>query len=135
MTWTSFQAHAYVVPILQGHFQSATFYIGDGDAADPEQGQPVEYALISRRSRDRAGLRYQRRGIDEVCSLFSYSVRIRGQLSICFGRVEFERSEFCGDRRRDARNRTSISPLMSIYAACGYEAEVRNAEIRIGQRV
>ncbi|KAJ1309598.1 hypothetical protein OPQ81_006371 [Rhizoctonia solani] len=56
-------AHAYVVPILQGHFQSATFDLGnDTDNGDP---QVVEYALISRRSRDRAGLRYQRRGIDD----------------------------------------------------------------------
>lgn len=27
--------------------------------------QPFEFTLISRRSRDRSGLRYQRRGIDE----------------------------------------------------------------------
>ncbi|CEL51652.1 Phosphatidylinositide phosphatase SAC2 OS=Danio rerio GN=inpp5f PE=3 SV=1 [Rhizoctonia solani AG-1 IB] len=56
-------AHAYVVPILQGHFQSAAFDLGD----DTDNGHPqvVEYALISRRSRDRAGLRYQRRGIDD----------------------------------------------------------------------
>ncbi|CUA68149.1 Phosphatidylinositide phosphatase SAC2 [Rhizoctonia solani] len=56
-------AHAYVVPILQGHFQSAFFDLGN----DTEDGDPqiVEYALISRRSRDRAGLRYQRRGIDD----------------------------------------------------------------------
>ncbi|CAE6471791.1 unnamed protein product [Rhizoctonia solani] len=56
-------AHAYVVPILQGHFQSASFELGnDTESGDP---QVVEYALISRRSRDRAGLRYQRRGIDD----------------------------------------------------------------------
>ncbi|KAG8763421.1 hypothetical protein FRC11_004032 [Ceratobasidium sp. 423] len=56
-------AHAYVVPILQGHFQSAFFDLGsDTDTGEP---QVVEYALISRRSRDRAGLRYQRRGIDD----------------------------------------------------------------------
>ncbi|KAH7341044.1 SacI homology domain-containing protein [Rhizoctonia solani] len=56
-------AHAYVVPILQGHFQSASFELGN----DTETGEPqvVEYALVSRRSRDRAGLRYQRRGIDD----------------------------------------------------------------------
>ncbi|CAE6441727.1 unnamed protein product [Rhizoctonia solani] len=56
-------AHAYIIPILQGHFQSASFDLGnDTDNGDP---QVVEYALISRRSRDRAGLRYQRRGIDD----------------------------------------------------------------------
>ncbi|CAE6426462.1 unnamed protein product, partial [Rhizoctonia solani] len=56
-------AHSYVVPILQGHFQSATFDLGN----DTENGDPqvIEYAVISRRSRDRAGLRYQRRGIDD----------------------------------------------------------------------
>ncbi|CAE6421011.1 unnamed protein product [Rhizoctonia solani] len=57
------QAHAYVVPILQGHFQSATFDLGND--TDNGDSQVVEYAVISRRSRDRAGLRYQRRGIDD----------------------------------------------------------------------
>jgi hypothetical protein len=51
---------------MQGYFQLASFHIPrepeeteDGDAAI------VDYLIISRRSRDRAGLRYQRRGIDD----------------------------------------------------------------------
>jgi hypothetical protein len=59
--------HAYILPISQGWVQAATFTIplpltpADEEAPRPI---PVNIALISRRSKDRAGLRYQRRGID-----------------------------------------------------------------------
>ena len=48
---------------MQGFFQISTFTI----PRTPEESETgdsaiVDYALISRRSRDRAGLRYQRRG-------------------------------------------------------------------------
>lgn len=58
---------------MQGFFQIATFGVPrepevteDGDAA------LVDYALISRRSRDRAGLRYQRRGIDDDANVANF---------------------------------------------------------------
>ncbi|TFK62545.1 hypothetical protein BDN72DRAFT_964483 [Pluteus cervinus] len=56
--------HSYVLPIMQGYFQISTFIM----PADPELHDddiPVDYIIISRRSRHRAGLRYQRRGIDD----------------------------------------------------------------------
>ncbi|GMK56774.1 hypothetical protein CspeluHIS016_0306140 [Cutaneotrichosporon spelunceum] len=59
--------HAYILPISQGWVQASTFNIplsptpADNEAPPPI---PVNIALISRRSRQRAGLRYQRRGID-----------------------------------------------------------------------
>ncbi|KAG8835535.1 hypothetical protein FRC17_002764 [Serendipita sp. 399] len=75
------ELHSYVLPILQGYFQSAQFHIPVGeDVLTPTPQQPgqtseptatsspsvkVEYIIISRRSRERAGLRYQRRGIDD----------------------------------------------------------------------
>jgi phosphatidylinositol 4-phosphatase len=70
--------HSYVLPIMQGYFQIASFRIppdsstynaptsgdGEGSDADDDQtsGHTVDYVLVSRRSRERAGLRYQRRG-------------------------------------------------------------------------
>ncbi|KIY65285.1 hypothetical protein CYLTODRAFT_357070 [Cylindrobasidium torrendii FP15055 ss-10] len=48
--------HAYVLPIMQGYCQIASFTFEE---------EKIDYAIISRRSRDRAGLRYQRRGVDD----------------------------------------------------------------------
>jgi hypothetical protein len=80
-SFTNSQLHCYILPILQGHFQLAKFRlptsdhlstpkenpsaIGDGPLEDSEDEVEVDYVVISRRSRDRAGLRYQRRGIDD----------------------------------------------------------------------
>ncbi|CCA69257.1 related to SAC1-recessive suppressor of secretory defect [Serendipita indica DSM 11827] len=88
------ELHGYILPILQGFFQCATFHIpitpdpitpmpltseigtspivpvdaqgaeAQLNAADDAASIKVEYATISRRSKERAGLRYQRRGID-----------------------------------------------------------------------
>ncbi|WVO16924.1 hypothetical protein L204_104610 [Cryptococcus depauperatus] len=61
--------HSYVLPVMQGWVQSATFSIPiPSNPLDPEislGSVPINLAVISRRSRDRAGLRYQRRGIDD----------------------------------------------------------------------
>ncbi|KAK0228754.1 SacI homology domain-containing protein [Armillaria fumosa] len=54
--------HPYVLPIMQGYCQISAFDIPEDGVEDPV---PVDYVLISRRSRDRAGLRYQRRGVDD----------------------------------------------------------------------
>lgn len=48
---------------MQGYYQIASFNILS-DADTPEETL-VDYAVVSRRSRDRAGLRYQRRGVDD----------------------------------------------------------------------
>lgn len=58
---------------MQGHYQTTTFPI----AREPvmhESGDFVlaDYIVISRRSRDRAGLRYQRRGIDEEAHVANF---------------------------------------------------------------
>jgi len=61
--------HAYVVPVTQGWVQSSAFSVPiPPNPLDPSislGAVPVDLVLISRRSRDRAGLRYQRRGIDD----------------------------------------------------------------------
>jgi hypothetical protein len=51
---------------MQGYFQTASFHI-PREPEESEEGNAavVDYVLVSRRSRDRAGLRYQRRGLDD----------------------------------------------------------------------
>jgi hypothetical protein len=51
---------------MQGYYQIASFQI-PREAVAKEEGDyaVVDYIIVSRRSRDRAGLRYQRRGIDD----------------------------------------------------------------------
>ncbi|KAJ7449948.1 SacI homology domain-containing protein [Mycena latifolia] len=56
--------HPYVLPIMQGYYQIAAFTIPPHPLTH-EQDALVDYIIVSRRSRDRAGLRYQRRGIDD----------------------------------------------------------------------
>ncbi|KAH7103991.1 SacI homology domain-containing protein [Auriculariales sp. MPI-PUGE-AT-0066] len=103
--------HPYVLPIMQGYIQIASFGVpapeavdilgspvaespvpnveGASDAAEnvaaavtsPVQPTPqeqvdwvvpVDYIVVSRRSRDRAGLRYQRRGIDDDANVANF---------------------------------------------------------------
>ncbi|KIK59630.1 hypothetical protein GYMLUDRAFT_44597 [Collybiopsis luxurians FD-317 M1] len=56
--------HSYILPIMQGYYQTATFHVPDPQDTEGE-GLLIDYTIVSRRSRDRAGLRYQRRGIDD----------------------------------------------------------------------
>ncbi|WRT70821.1 uncharacterized protein IL334_007820 [Kwoniella shivajii] len=61
--------HSYIVPMMQGWVQSSSFAIpippNPLEPATSLGTVPVDLVVISRRSRDRAGLRYQRRGIDD----------------------------------------------------------------------
>lgn len=65
--------HSYVLPIVQGHFQVASFdpptqpYMSEHDSVSA-----VDYLIASRRSRYRAGLRYQRRGVDEEAHVANF---------------------------------------------------------------
>ncbi|TFK42309.1 SacI homology domain-containing protein [Crucibulum laeve] len=56
--------HSYVLPIVQGYFQVAQFALPP-DPVTHDDDAVIDYIIVSRRSRDRAGLRYQRRGIDD----------------------------------------------------------------------
>ncbi|RPD66400.1 hypothetical protein L226DRAFT_530498 [Lentinus tigrinus ALCF2SS1-7] len=65
--------HPYVLPIMQGFFQTSSFHIArEPVAAEEGDSVLVEYIIISRRSRDRAGLRYQRRGIDDDANVANF---------------------------------------------------------------
>jgi len=68
-----FQLHSYVLPIMQGHYQISTFPIPREPVLN-ESGDFVmaDYVVVSRRSRDRAGLRYQRRGVDEQAHVANF---------------------------------------------------------------
>lgn len=48
---------------MQGYCQISSFVLEE---------EPVDYIILSRRSRDRAGLRYQRRGIDDEAHVANY---------------------------------------------------------------
>ncbi|KAF8809044.1 hypothetical protein BYT27DRAFT_7163377 [Phlegmacium glaucopus] len=56
--------HSFILPIMQGYCQISQFNIPSNPAIADEDSI-VDYILISRRSRYRPGLRYQRRGIDD----------------------------------------------------------------------
>ena len=60
---TSFPIYSAIRP---GMANDASVNSEDDDDAD------VGYAIISRRSRQRAGLRYQRRGIDEDANVANF---------------------------------------------------------------
>ncbi|KAJ7109515.1 SacI homology domain-containing protein [Mycena epipterygia] len=63
--------HPYVLPIMQGYYQIATFTIPPHPLTHEEEAT-VDYIVVSRRSRDRAGLRYQRRGIDDEAHVANF---------------------------------------------------------------
>lgn len=58
------QLHRYILPVMQGYYQIASFRVPPM-SGEPDELALVDYVVISRRSRDRAGLRYQRRGVAE----------------------------------------------------------------------
>jgi hypothetical protein len=67
--------HNYIVPVTQGWVQSAEFVVDN---------VPIDFVVISRRSRDRAGLRYQRRGIDDeghVANFVETEMIVRAKVS------------------------------------------------------
>ncbi|ODN90157.1 inositol polyphosphate-5-phosphatase F [Cryptococcus wingfieldii CBS 7118] len=79
--------HSYVVPVMQGWVQSSTFTIpippSPLDPTAQTSGVPVDIAVISRRSKDRAGLRYQRRGIDDnghVANMVETEMTVRAKV-------------------------------------------------------
>jgi phosphatidylinositol 4-phosphatase len=58
---------------MQGFVQIANFGIPrEPEASEEGSFALVDYILVSRRSRDRAGLRYQRRGIDDDANVANF---------------------------------------------------------------
>lgn len=55
---------------MQGYCQTTQLVVSS-ELGGNEECQ-VDYIIISRRSRDRAGLRYQRRGIDEEANVANF---------------------------------------------------------------
>ncbi|KAI0082839.1 hypothetical protein K474DRAFT_1584893 [Panus rudis PR-1116 ss-1] len=65
--------HSYVLPVMQGFYQVSSFAIPrEPVAAEEGDYALVDYIIVSRRSRDRAGLRYQRRGIDDDANVANF---------------------------------------------------------------
>lgn len=80
--------HSYIVPVMQGWVQSSSFSIPvPPNPLNPTVSLgdvPVDLVVISRRSRDRAGLRYQRRGIDDeghVANMVETEMIVRAKVS------------------------------------------------------
>lgn len=58
---------------MQGYIQISSFdQPKDTSAMQDDSAEPVDYIVISRRSRDRAGLRYQRRGVDDEANVANF---------------------------------------------------------------
>ena len=68
---TAAQLHSFVLPIMQGYCQISQFNI-PSDSAVSSEDSTVDYMIISRRSRCRPGLRYQRRGIDDEAHVANF---------------------------------------------------------------
>jgi phosphatidylinositol 4-phosphatase len=70
---TAKQLHNYVLPVMQGFFQVTSFEIPrEPESMEHGNAALVDYIIFSRRSRDRAGLRYQRRGIDDDANVANF---------------------------------------------------------------
>jgi len=67
------QLHSFILPIMQGHYQISSFNVAR-EPVEKEEGDHavVDYVIVSRRSRDRAGLRYQRRGVDDEAHVANF---------------------------------------------------------------
>ena len=63
--------HSFILPIMQGYCQISQFNI-PSDPALSDENSMVDYMIISRRSRYRPGLRYQRRGIDDAAQVANF---------------------------------------------------------------
>ena len=58
---------------MQGFYQIATFPVPrEPEETESGDNASVDYIIVSRRSRDRAGLRYQRRGIDDDANVANF---------------------------------------------------------------
>ncbi|KAF8163607.1 SacI homology domain-containing protein [Crassisporium funariophilum] len=63
--------HSFILPIMQGYCQVTKFNIPPDPIVGDDDSE-VDYILISRRSRYRPGLRYQRRGIDDEAHVANF---------------------------------------------------------------
>ena len=74
---------------MQGYFQISSFDPSkDTSTVQDDSLGPVDYIIISRRSRDRAGLRYQRRGVDDEAHVANFVeteviMRVQVSSSVC----------------------------------------------------
>ena len=80
--------HSFALPIMQGWVQSSSFDIpispSPTDPSRTPSAVPVDLVIVSRRSRDRAGLRFQRRGIDDdghVANMVETEMIVRAKVS------------------------------------------------------
>jgi len=71
LAYLRIQLHSYILPIMQGYCQVTQFNIPP-DPIAVDEDSVVDYIIISRRSRHRPGLRYQRRGIDDAAHVANF---------------------------------------------------------------
>ncbi|KAL5511494.1 hypothetical protein ACEPAH_4711 [Sanghuangporus vaninii] len=67
------QLHCYILPVMQGFYQISSFGVPrEPESLESGDSAVVDYIVISRRSRERAGLRYQRRGVDDDANVANF---------------------------------------------------------------
>ncbi|GAC92538.1 hypothetical protein PHSY_000092 [Pseudozyma hubeiensis SY62] len=94
--------HAYILPIMQGYLQTVELPVQPVEGLDTESGPDAvlrcQMMVVSRRSKERAGLRYQRRGINESGQVANF-VETEQILSVLRGRsaATSSTSETVGD--------------------------------------
>ncbi|PWY98608.1 hypothetical protein BCV70DRAFT_179306, partial [Testicularia cyperi] len=69
--------HAYILPVMQGYLQTVELPIAplatpEAESVKDQESIRCQMMVISRRSKERAGLRYQRRGINEAGQVANY---------------------------------------------------------------
>jgi hypothetical protein len=108
---------------MQGYFQAAHFVVPSELGEDGEECH-VDYTIVSRRSKDRAGLRYQRRGIDEEAHVANFVetetiMRIEVPQCMLYSAVSVADSHFpTSARGRRISLATSRSGVLVSFSVC-----------------
>lgn len=113
---------------MQGFFQIARFGIPrEPEVTEEGEAAVADYILVSRRSRDRAGLRYQRRGIDDdanVANFVETETILRVEVS-CFVAHNGRRLTLCSARGLPKRVQpcagSGVESVLSMRLPCHSE--------------
>jgi len=110
---------------MQGYIQISSFDLReDNSAAQDHSVGPMDYIIFSRRSRDRAGLRYQRRGVDDEAHVANF---VETEV---ITRIEVSESVRIKSRSPNLSQRDGISNVFSyvqIRGSSEHHSDCQNA--------